>query len=1134
MMTPSKNHSLPLRSLLTASLFLAPPSAVWGELVAYWDFDDPVSAGNASVDERGGQAAQLLGGAAFTPDAEGRTASVGDKAMRFGTGNQRLQVISNFFTSHFAGNEATVSFWIKHNGFKQSTSVSFVAPGPLTRAFQAHTPWSDGNVYFDTGGASAAANRINAGLGATAGVWHHIALVRKNDAGNTNKWVYRDGVEVASGVNDPTIAQTINQLIIGNAPSTVESVNGDMDEVAVFDVALTPAQVADLASSTTTPADYQTAVTDSDSDGLPDLWETSFFPGDLTQLSATGDKDGDGLDDIDELAWGANPNDDDSDNDGLLDGAEITAGASPLDADSDDDGLLDGVETGTGTFVSTSDTGTDPTLADTDGDFADDATEIAYGTDPTDISFRPTLLAYWDFNDDSVATSSIDVRGGRVGNLAGTAVYSADAEGITGLAGDKAFSPSGGNLQSPNATWLNMATNNDQITVMFWQKNTQVGTTTFNMNAPSADGERGLQTHAPWVNGQIYFDNGGTNAAAGQRINKASGITWSNEEWHHFAFVKNAGTMQIYLDGALFHSGTGAQALKLDFNTLTIGGGVTGVIDDFAVYSVGLTAQDVMDVYDGTKTPLELEDVDMDGLPDSWEYAYFPADLTQLSGAGNLDSDGLTDADEYALGTDPTDVDTDDDGLNDEIENDSGVWVSVTDTGTNPLVADTDGDGLLDGVENNSGTYNSQTDTGTDPHLVDSDNDGFSDRIEGPNGFNPNNPAEFPVFNDGRYLMAYWKFDDASVPAQSVDEVNSHTGVVTGSYTAEGEGFSETGTDRAVCFGAGQNVLADGAFLNLAASSNAMTISFWQKIDSATASAFWFTSPSSAERGIQAHSPHSSGIIYFDHSGCCTSGQTRIQTGNVTSTGSGEVVFGQWQHFAYVKDGNTKNVYIDGNLVLTGGGTAPLVDDFANMYIGSTNAEASMDGCLDEFAVFAGALSGPQVALLANGTETPDTVLDAATIYATWATANGLTAGVNDGPTQNPDFDALNNLLEFAFGTNPNTLNSGGLTWDGSNPAVTGVPVVDLSFPAGGGADLKARFMRRKDHGTTSSVSYIWEFSADLTTWESSDDSPDWFVAPSDIADDASGDYDLVEVPYPLFLDSGQKARYFRVKVTEL
>lgn len=1100
--------------------------------MAYWDFDDPVSVGGASVDVRGGQAARLLGGAAFTPDAEGRTGLAGDKAMRFGTGSQRLHVISNFFTSHFAGNEATVSFWIKHNAFKQSTSVSFVATGAASRAFQAHTPWSDGNAYFDTGGNSLAANRISGALGATTGVWHHVALVRKNDPGNTNKWIYLDGVEVASGVNDPTIAMTINQLFIGNAISSVESVNGDMDELAVFDVALTAAEVADLASSTTTPVSYQIAVTDSDADGLPDLWELSFFPGDLTQLTATGDKDGDGLDDLDELAWGTNPNDDDSDNDGLLDAAEISAGADPLDADSDDDGLLDGVETGTGTFVSAADTGTDPTLADTDGDFANDATEIAYGTDPTDVSFRPTLLAYWDFNNDSVATSSTDVRGGRVGTFAGTAVYSADGEGITGLAGDKAFSPSGGTLQSTNATWLNMGTNNDQMTVMFWQKHTQVQSESFRMNAPSAAGGRGLQVHAPWSDGRIYFDNGGT--GGGQRISLPSGITWNNSEWHHLAFVKNAGTMEIYLDGVLFHSGTGAQALKVDFNNLAIGNGVTGVIDDFAVYSVGLTAQDVMDVYDGTKTPLEIEDVDMDGLPDSWEYANFPADLTQLSGTGNLDADGLTDAEEYALGTDPNDVDTDDDGLNDEVENGSGLWVSTTNTGTNPLVADTDGDGLLDGVENNSGTYNSQIDPGTNPNLVDTDNDGFSDRIEGPNGFNPSNPAEFPVFTDGKYLMAYWKFDDASVPAQSVDEVNSHTGVVTGSYTAEGEGFSETGTDRAVCFGAGQNVLADGAFLNLAASGNAMTVSFWQKIDSATASAFWFTSPSSAGRGIQAHSPFSDGIIYFDHSGCCTIGQTRIQTGNVTSTGSGEVVFGQWQHFAYVKDGNTKNVYVDGNLILTGAGNAPLVDDFVDMYIGSTNAGASMNGCIDEFAVFAGALSDIQVGLLANGTETPDTVLDAGTIYATWAAANGLTAGVNDGPTQNPDSDALNNLLEFAFGTNPIVSNSGGLTWDGSNPVVNGTPVVDLSFPGGGGADLKARFMRRKDHGTNSSVSYIWEFSADLTTWESSDNSPSWFVAPTDIADDASGDYDLMEVPYPLFLDSGQKARYFRVRIIEL
>ena len=39
--------------------------------------------------------------------------------------------------------------------------------------------------------------------------------------------------------------------------------------------------------------------------------------------------------------------------------------------------------------------------------------------------------------------------------------------------------------------------------------------------------------------------------------------------------------------------------------------------------------------------------------------------------------------------------------------------------------------------------------------------------------------------------------------------------------------------------------------------------------------------------------------------------------------------------------------------------------------------------------------------------------------YQTWSSSQGLTAGVNDGATQDPDNDGVNNLIEFALGGNP-------------------------------------------------------------------------------------------------------------------
>lgn len=80
----------------------------------------------------------------------------------------------------------------------------------------------------------------------------------------------------------------------------------------------------------------------------------------------------------------------------------------------------------------------------------------------------------------------------------------------------------------------------------------------------------------------------------------------------------------------------------------------------------------------------------------------------------DTDGDGITDAREMELGTDPNSADTDGDGLTDGDE--------VNEYNTDPLKADTDGDGLSDGDEVNS--YN------TDPTNADSDGDGLSDGDE--------------------------------------------------------------------------------------------------------------------------------------------------------------------------------------------------------------------------------------------------------------------------------------------------------------------------------------------------------------------------------------------------------------------
>ncbi len=83
-------------------------------------------------------------------------------------------------------------------------------------------------------------------------------------------------------------------------------------------------------------------------------------------------------------------------------------------------------------------------------------------------------------------------------------------------------------------------------------------------------------------------------------------------------------------------------------------------------------------------------------------------------GSGDSDGDGLSDAEEEDLGTDPENADSDGDGLSDGVE--------VNSTETDPLDSDSDDDGLEDGTEINE--------TGTDPNNGDSDGDGLEDGTE--------------------------------------------------------------------------------------------------------------------------------------------------------------------------------------------------------------------------------------------------------------------------------------------------------------------------------------------------------------------------------------------------------------------
>ena len=104
----------------------------------------------------------------------------------------------------------------------------------------------------------------------------------------------------------------------------------------------------------------------------------------------------------------------------------------------------------------------------------------------------------------------------------------------------------------------------------------------------------------------------------------------------------------------------------------------------------------------------------------------------------DTDSDGLSNAQELAIGTLVSDSDTDDDGAGDGQE--------VNDYGTDPTDADTDDDGLSDGQEIQGGT---------DPADDDSDNDGLKDGYELSEGLDPTDAGDCPQWICGTGLRGW-------------------------------------------------------------------------------------------------------------------------------------------------------------------------------------------------------------------------------------------------------------------------------------------------------------------------------------------------------------------------------------------
>jgi autotransporter-associated beta strand protein len=145
--------------------------------------------------------------------------------------------------------------------------------------------------------------------------------------------------------------------------------------------------------------------------------------------------------------------------------------------------------------------------------------------------------------------------------------------------------------------------------------------------------------------------------------------------------------------------------------------------------------------------------------------------------------------------------------------------------------------------------------------------------------------------------------------------------------------------------------------------------------------------------------------------------------------------------------------------------------------------------------------------------------------YDTWANGTFVPPLTQKLPGDNQDGDSLDNLQEFAFGTQP-TVSTGPIVYVSGGSVTPGTPQVFPNVPASGMYSIV--FGRRADY-VAAGLTYTVQFSAGLDTWVDNNDGTN---PPVQVATD--GTINAMSVPFVDFIltPSGmQKPTFARVKV---
>ena len=391
--------------------------------------------------------------------------------------------------------------------------------------------------------------RINSVDTYALGQWSHVAATY--DGAITR--LYVDGDEVGSAAGPLSIASNDLSLGIGADSAGDSGLSGSMDDVRLYDRALSPSEIADLAAVNTAP------------------------------LAADGS--------IFVLT--------DTPTDGIV--AAIDGEADPLEFSIVDNGSLGSAvvnDSATGAFTYTPTTGATGedsfTFKANDGEFDSNVATITVtiGTDD------PSLVGHWEADEGS-GTVLVDSSG--AGN---DAAVSGDTTWVPGVIGDAvSFDGTGDYALAPDDPSLDIT---DAITIATWVRPeaaaTQYLVKKASLSASPGGYELALADDASAA-GQKFFVRFNRNAT-GDTYRLNSVADYPLDTWSHVAATYDGSFIRIYVNGAEAAPALPASiaiesndlALRISGDTGSTSYDLNGSMDDIRLYDRALNASEIADL----------------------------------------------------------------------------------------------------------------------------------------------------------------------------------------------------------------------------------------------------------------------------------------------------------------------------------------------------------------------------------------------------------------------------------------------------------------------------------------------------------------------------------------------------------